>query len=142
MLNNLVAYCSRSLPAPLVYRVSYNDQIYMYQTYTGGLLITKTSIFSLFFFAQDIHCGYMLQPLHRGSSVLMSNHNLMFWISSKKNGTPVHGAVFLYKSELKGYTFHGHVFLMLWQHCNMFMNSASHHAYYLKKGNKSLVLSD
>ena len=48
-------------------------------------------------FAQNIDCGYTLEPPHRGGSNEYSQS--MFWSKNMKNRyTPVHTPVLLYKS--------------------------------------------
>ena len=60
-------------------------------------------------FAQNIDCGYMLEPPCRGGS--NEYPQSMFLSKNKKNRyTPAYPI--LYKSGLRGYTLHGHVFVM------------------------------
>ena len=65
-------------------------------------------------FAQNIDCGYTLEPPRRGGS----NEYLqsMFWSKNKKNRyTPAYPSIpqFYYiEVGFKGYSIHGHVFLM------------------------------
>ena len=62
-------------------------------------------------FAQNIDCGYTLEPPHRGGS----NEYLqsMFWSKNKKNRyTPAYPSFAILKWGSRGYTLHGHVFLM------------------------------
>ena len=47
-------------------------------------------------FAQNIDCGYTLEPL--AEAVLTSTHNLCFGAKIKKIGIPLHTPVLLYKS--------------------------------------------
>ena len=47
-------------------------------------------------FAQNIDCGYTLEPPPRGGSNEYSQS--MFWSKIKKKGTPLHTPVLLYKS--------------------------------------------
>ena len=54
----------------------------------------KIDIFLIF--AQNIDCGYTLEPL--GEAVLTSIHNLYFGAKITKIGIPPHTPVFLYKS--------------------------------------------
>ena len=55
-------------------------------------------------FAQNIDCGYTLEPPRRGGS--NEYPQSMFWSKNKKNRyTPAY-------SSFRGYTFHGHVFMM------------------------------
>ena len=61
--------------------------------------------------AQNIDCGYSLEPPRRGGSQT-STHNL-FWSKNKKNMyTPAYPNFSILKWGLRGYTLHGHVFLM------------------------------
>ena len=82
-------------------------------------LALKTENFQLKMFdifliiAQNIDCGYMLEPRRGGSNILTSTHNLCFEAKIRKIGIPLQTPDFLYKSGVQGgYTFHGHVFLM------------------------------
>ena len=62
-------------------------------------------------FAQNIDCGYTLEPPRRGGS--NEYHNLCFGAKIRKIGIPLQTPVLLYKSGVKGrYTSHGHVFVM------------------------------
>ena len=50
-------------------------------------------------FAQNIDCGYTLEPPRRGGSkLLMSTHNLCFGAKIRKIGIPLQTPVVLYKS--------------------------------------------
>ena len=70
-------------------------------------------IFDIFLiFAQNIDCGYTLEPPRRGGS----NEYLqsMIWSKNKKNRyTPAYPSFAILKWGSRGYTFHGHVILML-----------------------------
>ena len=58
----------------------------------------KIKIFDIFFiFAQNIDCGYTLEPPPRGG-VLTSTHNLCFGSKIRKIGIPRQTPVLLYKS--------------------------------------------
>ena len=59
-------------------------------------------IFLFFFFAQNIDCGYTLEPPRRGGS--NEYPQSMFWSKNRKISIPLHTPVLLYKS--------GHVFVM------------------------------
>ena len=60
-------------------------------------------------YAQNIDCGYTLEPPLRGGS--NEYPQSMFWIKNKKNRcTPVNPSFAIYKWGMRGYTFHGHVF--------------------------------
>ena len=71
------------------------------------------NIFDIFLiFAQNIDCGYTLEPPRRGGSneypqsmfwvVLTSIHNLCFGAKIRKIGIPPHTPVFLYKIGVQG----------------------------------------
>ena len=51
-------------------------------------------------FAQNIDCGYTLEPPRRGGSYKYPQS--MFWSKNKKIGIPLHTPVFLYKSGVQG----------------------------------------
>ena len=77
--------------------------------YTEIFKVVKRKIFSRFLFAiflifaQNIDCGYTLEPPRRGSSnVLTSTHNLCFGAKIRKIGIPLHTPVLLYKSGVQG----------------------------------------
>ena len=55
-------------------------------------------------FAQNIDCGYTLEPPRRGGSkaVLTSTHNLCFGAKIRKIGIPLHTPVLLYTSGIQG----------------------------------------
>ena len=53
-------------------------------------------IFLFFFFAQNIDCGYALEPPRRGGS--NNTHNLCFGAKIRKISIPLHTPVLLYKS--------------------------------------------
>ena len=56
-------------------------------------------------FAQNIDCGYTLEPPRYPQS--------MFWSKNKKNRyTPAYPSFTIQKWGMRGYTLHGHVFLM------------------------------
>ena len=63
-------------------------------------------------FAQNIDCGYTLEPPPRGGS--NEYPQSMFWSKNKKNRyTPAYPSFAIEKWGSRGYTLHGHVFLML-----------------------------
>ena len=63
-------------------------------------------------FAQNIDCGYTLEPPQRGGS--NEYPQSMFWSKNKKNRfTRVNPTFFYIKVECKGCSLHGHVILML-----------------------------
>ena len=65
-------------------------------------------------FAQNIGCGYTLEPPHRGGeAVLSSTHNLCVGAKIRKLCIPLLPPVLLYKIWIRGYTLHGHIFVML-----------------------------
>ena len=61
-------------------------------------------------FAQNIDCGYTLEPPQRvptiyvleGEAVLTCTHNLCFGAKIRKIGIPLHTPVLLYKSGVQG----------------------------------------
>ena len=53
-----------------------------------------------FFFAQNIDCGYTLEPPRRGGS--NEYPQSMFWSKIKKIGIPLQTPVLLYKSGVQG----------------------------------------
>ena len=60
-------------------------------------------------FAQNIDCGYTLEPPRRGGSNEYPQY--MFWSKNKNNRyTPAYPSYI--KVGFKGYTLHGHVFVM------------------------------
>ena len=62
-------------------------------------------------FAQNIGCGYALEPPRRGGS--NEYPQPMFWSKNKKNRyTPANPSLSIQKWGSRGYTLHGHVFLM------------------------------
>ena len=52
--------------------------------------------------AQNIDCGYTLEPPRRGEAVLTSTHNLCFGAKIRKIGIPLLTPVLLYKSGVYG----------------------------------------
>ena len=69
----------------------------------------KFDIFLIF--AQNIDCGYTLEPPRRGGS--NEYPQSMFWSKNKKNRyTPAYPSFSKQKWGLRGYTLHGHVFMM------------------------------
>ena len=63
-------------------------------------------------FAQNIDCGYTLEPPRRGGS--NEYPQSMFWSKNKKNRyTPAYPSFAIEKWGSRGYTLHGHVFLMI-----------------------------
>ena len=58
----------------------------------------KIDIFLIF--AQNIDCGYTLEPPPRGGS--NEYPQSMFWSKNKKKGIPLHTPVLLYKSGVQG----------------------------------------
>ena len=58
----------------------------------------KNDIFLIF--AQNIDCGYTLEPPRRGGS--NEYPQSMFWSKNKKIGIPLQTPVLLYKSGVKG----------------------------------------
>ena len=85
----------------------------IYSNFSGQ----KSIIFGGFFFyiflifAQNIDCGYTLEPPRRGGS--NEYPQSMFWSKNKKNRyTPAYPSFTILKWGLMGYTLHGHVFMM------------------------------
>ena len=63
-------------------------------------------------FAQNIDCGYTLEPPRQGGS--KEYPQSMFWSKNKKNRyTPAYPSLAIYTWGSRGYTLHGHVFLMI-----------------------------
>ena len=60
----------------------------------------KKDIFLIF--AQNIDCGYTLEPPRQGGSVGTSTHNLCFGAKIRKIGIPLHTPVLLYKVGFRG----------------------------------------
>ena len=58
----------------------------------------KFDIFNIL--AQNIDCGYTLEPPRRGGS--NEYPQSMFWSKNKKIGIPLHTPVLLYKSGVQG----------------------------------------
>ena len=78
-------------------------------------------------FAQNIDCGYTLEPPRRGGS--NEYPQSMFWSKNKKNRyTPP------YKWGLRGYSLHGHVFLMIRKTCPCKVYPFIPHFYIVKLG--------
>ena len=64
-----------------------------------------------FNFAQNINCGYTLEPPRRGGS--NEYPQSMFWSKNKKNRfTPAYPSFAIQKWGSRGYTLHGHVLMM------------------------------
>ena len=62
-------------------------------------------------FAQNIDCGYTLEPPRRGGS--NEYPQSMFWSKNKKNRyTPAYPSFTILKWGSRGYTLYGHVFVM------------------------------
>ena len=57
---------------------------------------------SFLIFAQNIDCGYKLEPPRRGEAVLTSTHNLCFGAKIRKIGIPLHTPILLYKNRVQG----------------------------------------
>ena len=53
-------------------------------------------------FAQNIDCGYTLEPPRLAEAVLTSTHNQCFGAKIRKIGIPLHTPVLLYKSGVQG----------------------------------------
>ena len=88
----------------------YYIQYFFFRSKIDNFQLKKINIFLVF--AQNIDCGYALEPPRRGGS--NEYPQSMFWSKIRKIGLPLHTPVLLYKSGVQGgYTLHGHVFLML-----------------------------
>ena len=61
-------------------------------------------------FAQNIDCGYMLEPPRRGGSNEYPQH--MFWSKNKKNRYTPANLFYYIKVGFRGYSLHEHVFLV------------------------------
>ena len=63
-------------------------------------------------FAQNIDCGYTLEPPRRGGS--NEYPQSMFWSKNKKNRyTPAYPSFAIYKWGLRGYILHKHLIMMM-----------------------------
>ena len=72
--------------------------------------LKKIDIFLIF--AQNIDCGYTLEPPRRGGS--NEYPQSMFWGKNKKNRyTPAYPSFTIEKWGIRGYTLYGNVFLMI-----------------------------
>ena len=65
----------------------------------------------IFFFAQNIDCGYALEPSFE--AVLTNTHNQCFRAKMRKNEYPGKPHFSYMKVGCKGYALHGHVFMMI-----------------------------
>ena len=63
-------------------------------------IFNKKKINIFLIFAQNIDCGYTLEPPHRGGS--NEYPQSMFWSKNKKKGIPLHTPLLLYKSGVQG----------------------------------------
>ena len=76
--------------------------------YTEIFLASKIENFQLknfdifLIFAQNIDCGYTLEPPRHAEAVLTSTHYLCFGAKIRKIGIPLHTPVLLYKSRVQG----------------------------------------
>ena len=61
-------------------------------------------------FAQNIDCGYTLEPPRLSEAVLTSTHNLCFGAKIRKIGIPLHTPVLLYKNGVQGGIYHTDTF--------------------------------
>ena len=73
----------------------------------------QMKIFDIFLiFAQNIDCGYTLEPPQRGGS--NESPQSLFWSKNKKNMyTRVNPTFSIVKWGLRGCSLHGHVILMI-----------------------------
>ena len=67
-------------------------------------------MFVFLIFAENIDCGYKLEPPHGGGSNKYPQS--MFWSKNKKNIYPCTPQFCCIKVGIMGYILHGHVFLM------------------------------
>ena len=71
----------------------------------------RNNLIFFFIFAQNIDCGYTLEPPPRGGS--NESPQSMFWSKNKKNRyTPAYPSFTIRKWGLRGYSLHGHVIVM------------------------------
>ena len=71
----------------------------------------RKTFYVFLIFAQNIDCGYTLEPPRRGGS--NEYPQSMFWSKNTKNRyTPAYPSFTISKWGLRGYSLHGHVFLM------------------------------
>ena len=86
----------------------------IYRDYFSAVKIEKNhqkNIDMFLIFAQNIDCGYKLEPPRRGGS--NEYPQSMFWSKNKKNRyTPANTSFAIQKWDIRGYSLHGHVFLM------------------------------
>ena len=88
-------------------------EIFWVQCYKSNILLIRMYLI-YFLSAQNIDCGYTLEPPVNRLSILTSTHNLCFRAKLRNLGIPLHIPVLLYKSGVQGgYTLHGHYFVML-----------------------------
>ena len=63
-------------------------------------IFSRKSLIFFLIFAQNIDCGYTLEPPRRGDS--NEYPQSMFWSKNTKIGKPLCTPVLLYKSEVQG----------------------------------------
>ena len=86
-----------------------NIQRFFYVVKNENFVRKKKDIFLIF--AQNIDCGYTLEPPREGGSNEYPQH--LFWNKNKKSRyTPEYPSFFYIKVGFKGYMLHRHVFLM------------------------------
>ena len=64
--------------------------------YTVIFKVVKSFLICSYFFAQNIDCGYKLEPSRRVEAVLTSTQNQCFGAKIRKIGIPLHTPVLLY----------------------------------------------
>ena len=85
----------------------------MYSNFSGQKIdnLQRKIVDIFLIFAQNIDCGYTLEPPRRGGS--NEYPQSMFWSKNKKNRyTPAYPSFTIKKCGLRGKLSHGHVFLM------------------------------
>ena len=64
-------------------------------------------LFTFLIFAQNMECGYTLEPSPRGAAVLTNTHDLCFGAKIRKLGIPLYTPVLLLeKRDPSEYTLH------------------------------------
>ena len=80
------------------------------QQYFMAVKMLKIVFFFLLIFAQNIDCGYTLEPPQRGGSNEFPQY--MFGAKIRKKYTPVNPRFTIQKWVVRGYSLHGLVFVM------------------------------
>ena len=96
VLNQIVFYPFRRCQPSTYTLRKFDHAIYRYFL-ALKLANFQMKIFDIFLiFAQNIHCGYILEPPNRGGS--NEYPQSMFWSKIRKIGIPLHTPVLLHKS--------------------------------------------